>query len=41
MLGDRARALRHVIQSAFDVGGLEAICELCQAGSPNKVTLKA
>jgi hypothetical protein len=41
MLGDQAKALRLVIHAAFDVGGLEAICELCQAGSPNKGILKA
>jgi hypothetical protein len=28
MLSDRAKALRPVIQAAFDAGGLDAICEL-------------
>jgi BMFP domain-containing protein YqiC len=28
MLSDRAKALRPVIQSAFDAGGLDAVCEL-------------
>jgi hypothetical protein len=29
MLSDRAKALRPVIQAAFDADGLDAICELC------------
>ncbi|MEN9975362.1 MAG: hypothetical protein RLZZ282_1368 [Verrucomicrobiota bacterium] len=28
MLSDRAKALRPVIQAAFDAGGLDAVCEL-------------
>lgn len=28
MFSDRAKALRPVIQAAFDAGGLNAICEL-------------